>query len=80
MLSVFTKNIRSVERYFLIYWEEEECVNVVPVNSIVKPPPNEAAVGSICQVKIAWSVYRGGKVAAIGKCFWCLHACMCLTD
>ena len=79
MFSDFTKNVRSVERYFLIYWEEEECMNVVPANSIVKPPANEAAVGSICQVKVAGSVYRG-KVAAIGKCFWCLHACMCLTD
>jgi len=74
MFCVFAKNVCSVERYFLIYWEEEGCVNVFPANSIVKPPPNEAAVGSICQVKVAWSVYHG-KVAAIGKCFWCLHAC-----
>ena len=49
MFSVFTENVPSVEPYFLIYWEEEECVNVVPANSIVKPSPNEAAVGSIFQ-------------------------------
>ena len=74
MFCVFTKNVRSVERYFLIYWEEEECVNVFPANSIVKPPPNEAAVGSICQVKVAWSVYCG-KVAAIGVFGVYMHAC-----
>ena len=77
MFSVFTKNVPSVERYFLIYWEEEECVNVVPANSIVKPSPNEAAVGSICQVKVARSVYRG-KVAATGKCVFCVCVCVCL--
>ena len=49
-------------------------VNMVPANSIVKPPPNEATVGSIGQLKVARSVYRG-EVAATGKCFCCLHAC-----
>lgn len=42
---------------------------MIPASSIVKPSADEAVVGTICDVKVSWSVYSG-KVAALGKLFY----------
>ena len=54
------------EEFFLVYWQDEEGVSVVPRKVIVTAEPNDLDVGSDCKVHLGKKVYAG-KVATVGK-------------
>ena len=56
--------IFNVERYFLVWWPEEDKASVLPEHDILDG--DSAAVGKSCVVSIGKATYVG-KVSAIGK-------------
>ena len=54
------------DEFFLVYWQHEEGVSVVPKKAVVTAEPDHLDVGSVCEVRLGKEVYAG-KVAAVGK-------------
>ena len=54
------------DEFFLVYWQHEEGVSVVPKKDIVTDESAVLDVGSVCKVRLGKEVYAG-KVAAVGK-------------
>ena len=52
------------ERYFLVFWPDEDAVTALSASKIVAPPLPE--VGDLCRVKMGKRVYSGEAVA-VGK-------------
>ena len=57
-----------LERYFLIYWPEEDEEGTVSVHSVeeLKSGPENRDVGSSCIIAFGKKLYTG-KIAAFGK-------------
>ena len=59
----------DTEKYFLVYWEEEDSVSMAKSSDVKDPPPEKVMIGDIVSIKCHGKLCKG-KVAEIGESKW----------